>query len=310
MKKTRCVIFGGGGFIGSHLVEKLVEKNFPVSVFARGSKRDYKNLDRVIDKINFIKGDFNNSKLISRVINPGDIVFDLVTSSVPFSSMQLPLEEIKKHIFSHVQLIKLTCKKKAKKIIFVSSGGGVYGEKPGLPASESDSVQPASPHAISKLTIEYFLDYYCKIYGTSYIVYRLSNPYGPRQISQKGFGIIPTLFSHILENKPPTLFDNGRLIRDFIYIDDVINAIVKSFNKNTLHKIYNVGSGEGTSVKTIWQEIKSITRTNLQPIFKPKRPIDVGAIILNINMFKEEFNWKPKTELTTGLRKTWFSFKD
>lgn len=310
MIKKRCIIFGGGGFIGSHLTEKLVKKNFSVSVFARGSKRDYKNLGCVIGKIDFIKGDFNTSKFVSKVINAGDIVFDLIASSVPFSSMRSPLEEIKKHIFSHVQLIKLVCEKKAKKIIFISSGGGVYGEKPGLPASESNSVQPASPHAISKLTIEYFLDYYCKIYSTSYNVYRLSNSYGPRQIPQKGFGIIPTLFSHILENKPPTLFDNGNLIRDFIYIDDVINAIVKSFNKKNQHHIYNIGSGKGTALKALWKEIKSITQTRLNPIFKPKRPIDVNAIILNINRFKKEFNWKPKIELSTGLKKTWFNFKD
>lgn len=305
MKKSRCIIFGGGGFIGSHLTEKLVEKNFSVIVFARGSKKDYENLDRVIGKIDFIKGDFNNIKLISKVINPNDIVFDLIASSVPFSSMQMPGEEINNHISSHFRLIQLACQKKAKKIIFFSSGGGVYGQKSKIPISEEKFLQPVSPHAISKTTIEYFLNYFSKVYDIPYIIYRLSNPYGSRQIPKKGFGVIPTLFSHILRNESPTLFDNGKLIRDFIYIDDVINAILASFNKKTKHHVYNIGSGKGITIQALWEEIKKITKTNLNPIFMKKRPIDTDVVVLSIKRFRKEFDWKPKTELSVGLKKTW-----
>lgn len=310
MNKTKCIIFGGGGFIGSHLTERLVEKNFSVIVFARGSKREYDNLNRVVDKIDFIKGDFNNINLISKVINPGDIVFDLIASSVPFSSMQMPDEEINNHISPHFQLIQLACKKKAKKIVFFSSGGGVYGQKSKSPISEEKFLQPASPHAISKITIEYFLNYFSKIYDTPYIIYRLSNPYGPRQIPKKGFGIIPTLFSHVSQNKSPTLFDNGKLIRDFIYIDDVINAILVSFNKKTEHHIYNIGSGKGITIQVLWEEIKKITKTDINTIFMEKRPIDTDVVVLSIRRLEEEFGWKPKTELSVGLKRTWNAHAD
>jgi len=307
MINPRCIVFGGGGFLGSHLVEKLLEKGFTVSVFSRGSKTDYQNLSSVINKVKFIKGDFNNSGLVSRIIKPNDVIFDLIASSVPFSSMQLPTEEIKKHIFSHVQLIKTAIDKKAKKIIFFSSGGAVYQEKKGK-TSEKTLLQPASPHAISKATIEYFLSYFNKFYQIPFVTYRLSNVYGPRQRAEKGFGIVPTLFNHVKQNKPPTLFDQGKIIRDFIYVDDAIEAVVKSFNQKNQHAIYNIGSGRGTSLKTLWQEIKKITKTKLVPIYKPRRPIDVKAVILDINRFKNEFNWRQKTRLAAGLKKTWQTY--
>ena len=308
MNNPRCVVFGGGGFLGSHLVEQLLKKNFPVIVFARGSKTDNQNLSSVMSRIEFIKGDFNNFRLVSRIIKPNDVVFDLIASSVPFSSMQLPIEEIKKHIFSHVQLIKTAAEKRVKKIIFFSSGGAVYQEKDMKPVSEKTLLQPASPHAISKTTIEYYLNYFSHIHQTPYLIYRLSNPYGPRQVAHKGFAIVPTLFNKVIKNKRPTLFNHGGIIRDFIYVDDAIEAITKSFNKKNQYSVYNIGSGRGTSLKTLWLEIQKITQTSLKPKYQPKRPIDRQAIILNINRFKHEYRWQPKINLPEGLKKTWQTY--
>lgn len=309
MNKARCVIFGGGGFIGSHLVEKLIEEKYLVTVFNRRPKKTYKNLLSIKEKFWFIQGDIKNSKLLKEVIKSNDIVFDLIASSVPYSSMQAPGEEINNHISSHFKLIQYACTRRAKKIIFFSSGGGVYGKKIKLPISEEEVLQPISPHAISKVTIEHFLHYFCKMNDVPYIIYRLSNPYGPRQVPKKGFGIIPTIFSHILRNKTPVLFDNGRLIRDFIYIDDLIDGVIKSFDKNTKHHTYNIGSGKGTSLNALWREIKRITKTNLNPQFEAKRPIDVDSVALNIARFKKEFNWSPKTKLSEGLKRTWTATK-
>lgn len=305
MKNNRCLIFGGGGFIGSHLTETLVKNKYPVAVFSCKSNIVLKNLSKVIKKIQFIEGDFNNISSLKKTIKPNDIVFDLVASSVPSSSMQSPVEEIKHHISSHVQLIKVVYQKKVKKIIFISSGGGVYGEKKKLPISEEQIPQPISPHAIAKLTIEYYLHYFGKIYNTPYLIYRLSNPYGPRQVAKKGFAIVPTLFSCILQNSRPILFDNGNLVRDFIYIDDVINAILKSFDKKTQRNVYNIGSGSGTRIEGLWQIMKDITGTKLKPQYKSKRLFDVNSVILDITRFKNEFNWIPDTSLSLGLKKTW-----
>lgn len=310
MNKERCIIFGGGGFVGSHLTEKLIRKGYLVIVFSRRTKEDYKNLSSVNEKINFVKGNFSNVKLIRKTIEPGDTVFDLIGFSVPSSSMKSPLDEIKHHIFSHSQFIEVASIKKVKKIVFTSSGGGVYGEKQKLPISEEEKTQPISPHAISKISIEYFLNYYGNIYNIPHIIYRIGNVYGPRQIPKKGFGVVPTLFSHVLENKPPTLFDHGKMIRDYIYIDDVIDAISRSFHKETRHHVYNIGSGKGVSLRTLWKHIRKITKTELRPIFKPKRPVDLDSVVLDVSRFKKEFSWNPKTDLERGLKRTWLNFKN
>lgn len=305
MKKNRCIIFGGGGFIGSHLTEALVKNKYSVVIFSRKSKSALKNLNNAMKDVKFIEGDFNDIGVVKKVIAANDIVFDLIASSVPFSSTQTPIEEINHHIFSHVRFIEACCKKKVKKIIFASSGGGVYGDKKKLPISENEMLEPISPHAIGKIAIEYYLNYYSKMYDIPYIIYRLSNPYGPRQIPEKGFGIVPTLFSHAFKNTPPTLFDHGNLVRDFIFIDDLIEAITQSFDCDNKFNLYNIGSGEGTTIINLWENIKKITKTNIKPLYQPKRPFDINSIILDMERFKSEYGWKSKTKLTDGLSQTW-----
>lgn len=305
MKSNRCIVFGGGGFIGSHLTETLLKNRYSVTVFSRKSNSALKNLSKVMKDIRFIEGDFNNIVSVKKIIRSGDIVFDLIASSVPFSSTQSPVEEINHHIFSHVRFIKIACKKKVKKIIFFSSGGGVYGDKKKLPISEDELLQPISPHAIGKIAIEYYLDYYSKMYNVPYIIYRLSNPYGPRQISEKGFAIVPTLFSHALKNKPPILFNHGNLVRDFIFIEDVIEATIKSFDKNNKFNLYNIARGKGTNLNELWNIIKEISNTNVVPVFVKKRAFDINSVYLNIDRFSHEYLWKPKISLNIGLKKTW-----
>ena len=301
--KNRCVIFGGGGFIGSHLAEALVKNKYSVVIFSRKSENTLKNLANVINDVQFIEGDFNDIEAVKKIIAVDDIVFDLIASSVPFSSTKTPIEEINHHIFSHVRFIEACCKKKVKKIIFASSGGGVYGNKKKLPISEIELLEPISPHAIGKIAIEYYLSYYSKMYGVSYIIYRLSNPYGPRQIAEKGFGIVSTLFDHALKNTPPTLFDHGNLVRDFIFIDDLIEAITQSFDKENKFNLYNIGSGKGTAIKELWEMIKKITGTNIKSNFQPKRPFDIQSVVLDTMRFKKEYNWKSKSSLIQGIKK-------
>lgn len=305
MKTNRCVVFGGGGFIGSHLVEALVKQNYPVVVFSHKSKTTLENLSKVINSIQFIEGEFADSLSIKRIIKSGDIIFDMIASSVPYSSMELPLEEITNGVLPHLQLIKNACEKNAIKIIYISSGGGVYGNKQKQPIDENSLPQPISPHAIGKLAIEYYLRYFSLIHNIPYVSYRMSNVYGPRQIQKKGFAIIPTLFSSVTQNVRPLLFNRGKLTRDFVYVDDAIKAIILSFNKKNKSNTYNIGSGTQTSLYELWTEITRLTSSKLKPIFKSKRTIDIDKYVLDISLFSKEYNWTPHMNLNEGLDKTW-----
>lgn len=308
MKKNRCVIFGGGGFIGSYLTEALV-KNYDVVVYCRGSKKDYLNLSSVLNKITFIKGDLENVDLIKEIIKPGDYVFNLISSSLPITSMHKPVDEIKHHILLHVLFAQTVFRIGIKKYIFASSGGGIYGKKVAFPISESTLIQPMSPHAIAKATIEFYLNYFSKIYNIPHLIYRIGNPYGARQVRQRGFGIITTLISNIKKNSSPSLFNRGRIIRDFIYIDDLIEAMKISFHKNTKYSFYNIGSGKGTSINTIWKILKKLSNTKIRQTYGVVRPIDVDKVVLDVKRFSQEFHWKAKISIEEGLKKTLFNLR-
>ncbi len=308
MKKSRIVLFGGAGFIGSHLSKKLLQDDFHVTIFTRLTHENKSNLDQLRNKyknkIQIIIEDFSNSKLINEILQPKDIVFDLISSTVPFTSMQSPLRVIQEDIFLHENFIKIACEKRVKKIIFPSSGGGIYGENQVLPICEEAVPKPSSPYAIGKLTIEYFLRYYAHQYQVECLIYRISNPYGPNQLPKEGFALIPTIVHHIQNNTSPTLFNYGKLIRDFIYIDDLIDAIAISFNRKNKHEIYNIGSGKGVKIKDVWALIKDISHSKVKVLYKEKRIFDIDKVILDISRFKNEFSWKPKTSLSSGLTET------
>lgn len=301
MKKYKCLVIGGGGFIGSHLVKKLVNQNYPVTILSLGKGQDNNNLKDIIKKIEYIEGNIDDIELLTKIIDKDTYIFDLATSSVPSTTAAEALSDIQ----SHIKLIELSCQKKVKKFIFTSSGGGVYGFKKDMPISETSHLQPSSPHAIGKATIEYYLAYHCNQHNIPYLIYRISNPYGPGQVPKIGFGLIPTLFANVLSNIPPTLYDNGKAIRDFIYIDDLIEAITISFSKKNKYNIYNIGSEHGTKIIDIWSEIKKITDSKLIPNFQPKRAFDVKKSVLDIKRFNQEYNWKPKTKINEGLLSTW-----
>ncbi len=304
MLKKRCILFGGGGFIGSYLTEGLINNNYDVLVYARGSNKDYSNLVNVINKITFVKGHINNIKLIKKIVKQNDFVFDLVSSSLPITSMNKPVGEIKYHIYSHVLLAQTTYKLGIEKYIFASSGGGIYGQQKNFPIPESTPILPSSPHAIAKASIEFYLNYFSKIYNIPNLIYRISNPYGARQSTPTGFGIISTIINDLRNNSPPRLFNKGKIIRDFIYIDDLINAMVISFDKKTKYDLYNIGSGQGTSINTVWNILNNLLEGKIKPTYGQKRVIDVDKIILDISRFSKEFRWKPKFDVNMGLKKT------
>lgn len=299
--KDKCIIFGGGGFIGSHLAKKLLTLDYPVTIFSLGNPQNNANLKDLPSSIQYIEGDINDTDLVSSIISPNSYVFDFATSSVPATLASQVLAEIQ----SHAKLIEISGLNRANKFVFASSGGGVYGDKKKMPISEFHHLQPSSPHAIGKSTIEFFLKYYSNLSNTPYVIYRISNPYGPGQTPKVGFGLIPTLFANVLSNTAPNLYDHGNAVRDFIYIDDLIDAIVASFDKKNRHAVYNVGSGIGTKIIDVWAEIKKITKTNLEPTFLPKRVYDAKKSILDINLFSREYDWKPATNLSKGIHQTW-----
>lgn len=306
----RITVFGADGFLGRHLVLKLAnDKNTTVTAFDRFSslKRDSSYIHPFTshNNINIVPGDFFNRDEINEVIVGADYVFHLISSTTPAASINDPFIDIDTNIRGSVELFKLCSEAKVKKVIYFSSGGSVYGSVNSDGIEETTNLAPLSPYAIGKVTIENYLAYFHTTHQLDYITYRIANPYGPGQNIQGKQGVIPIFMRHFLEHEPITVFGDGEMVRDYIYIDDLVNMVYYSFDKNTKSNTYNIGSGYGTSVNQLIDAIERKSNIIPKKISKETPSVYVERSVLSIDQFINEFNMKPVVNLEDGIERTW-----
>ena len=303
--KKRCLILGGCGFIGSHVTDTLLKNGYQVRIFDK-LNASTKNIDHVINDIEFIKGDFNNELDIKTVIQGVDYIFHLICSTLPQTSNENPVYDVRNNVIPTVNLLEQASKiERIKKIIFSSSAGTVYGIPQSVPIDENQSTYPICPYGISKLFIERYLFYYYKEYGLSYIVLRISNPYGERQNVHGAQGIISVFLGKILEKKEVEIWGDGHVCRDFVYIKDVADSFLRALKNNHSNNIYNVGSGEKTSINELIEMLEQVTGKNVKVRYLKKRSFDVPVNVVKIDRIRDELGWTPKVMLKEGLKKTW-----
>ncbi len=304
--KDKCLILGGDGFIGSHLAERLVAEKYRVRIFDRFKNNKAINVDHLSQRVDLFKGDFLETDSLRKAVKGFNYVFHLVSTTNPASSMADPLFDIETNLKGSLELFKLlSSEKSVKKVIFISSGGAIYGENEKSLHREDDAAYPISPYAINKLAIERYLGYFRVKEGLDHLIIRASNPYGPRQNVIGTQGVIPIFLNMIKEGKQPIIFGDGENKRDYIYISDLIKGIAVSFKKKTKKSIYNLGSGKGTTLNELIDLMRQVTKRSINPEYLPARSSDIRSIILDISRFRREFNWTPQVDLLLGIRKTW-----
>lgn len=303
-KANRCIIYGGGGFIGSHLCDELLKSGYSVTVF---DKLNFSriNISQHSNTINVIEGDFNNIIDLQNSLKGVDYVFHLVSSTLPATSNENPVYDVETNLISTLKLMELCLTAKIKKLIFISSGGTVYGIPEKLPISENHPRKPICSYGIVKKTIEDYLNMYNRLYGLDYYVFRLSNPYGERQNPLVAQGVIPVFLRKILLNEPIEIWGNGEIKRDYIYINDVVNLLVKSLNYTSGNKIFNVSTSNGVTLNELLEIMKLITNKNPVVNYINGREIDVPVNILDNSLAYKTFGWLPETDLKTGIRLTY-----
>lgn len=289
----KAMVFGGTGFLGSHLCEALLKNGYEVTVYTRG-----KNF---IKNVKYIYGDFSRESDFSSIIRGYDVIFHLVSCSVP--SVYVPFEEIENVIKPTIRLLEACTEVGAKKIVYFSSGGTVYGIPECVPIDESHNTFPISMYGVHKLLIEKYLEYFSVNKGLKYTILRISNPYGRFEYSFVNQGLIPNLISKIFCNKAVEIWGDGSVIRDYIYVEDVATAAVRAIGYCGNYNIFNVGSGKGHSVNDILMIIKNILGINVQVSYLEGRKQDVPVNILDIGLISSEMEWKPKIELRDGIIK-------
>ncbi len=304
----KSLVMGGAGFIGSHLVEALLREGHEVTVFDK-TGIDQSNLEGVAGDITVIEGDFLDGNILKELPQGMDNVFHLISTTLPATSNKSPVYDVASNLEPSVKLIESCVKAKIKKFYFISSGGTVYGVPEQIPIPESHPTNPINSYAITKLSVEKYLHLYHHLHGLDYVILRVANPFGPRQPYDKPQGIIAVWMYKILQGLPVEVWGDGKQLRDYIYIDDTVSAFMSLVKAEKSSRIYNFGSGEGTSVLDIIDSLKDVVDGDFEVQFKDAVPSDVPANVLDISLAQSELGWKPKTDFREGMKQTWDWFK-
>jgi len=298
--KNKCLVLGGGGFIGSNLVEGLLNSGYDVRVFdaKNFSKR---NIEEFIDRIEVVEGDFNNPMDVQSAIDGVDYVYHLISTTLPANSVLNPCYDIESNLVPTIKLLQLCVEKSIKKIIFISSGGTVYGMPETIPIKESHVSNPINSYGITKRTIESYLYLYHKLWGLDVCIFRLSNPYGKRQNPKGTQGVIPVFLYKAIHQETIEIWGDGSVIRDYIHISDVIGILTKAITIETPEIIYNLGSGIGTSLNEILDLIKEHLEPGLKFNYLEARSFDVKANVLDVNLLQERFGFHNSVTLKNGI---------
>lgn len=306
----KVIVTGGAGFIGSHLVNKLIKKGHKVVVADNLSTGKKENLNK---KAKFYKVDICSPKIaeIFEIERP-EIVYHYAAQIDVRKSTENPMEDAKINILGSLNLIQnLTSNIKHQtsrpKFIFASSVG-VYGEPKTLPVKESHPLNPMAPYPVTKVAVEKYLNYY-QSQGLNFVSLRYSNIYGPRQLSEIGEGgAIAIFIKKILNGEKPIIFGSGLQTRDFLFVADAVEAAILSL-KAPPGSIYNVSTNKEITIKALLKLTSEILNKKLQLIFKPLQQGEIIKSRIDYSKIKKELGWQPKYNLEKGLRETvkWFS---
>lgn len=302
--KKKCIVYGGGGFIGSHLCESLIAAGYEVILFDK-LNFSKKNISHFENKIKVIEGDFNNEMDLYNSLEGINYVFHLVSSTLPASSNENPVYDAETNLISSLKLFKECLDRKIRKVIFLSSGGTVYGIPESIPIKENYFSNPFCSYGIIKRTIEEYLFLFNKLHGLDYYVFRLSNPYGERQNPFASQGAVSVFINKVIHDEKIEIWGNGEVVRDYIYIEDAVKVLVRSLEVSSSEKVFNLSTGHGYSLNEIVKVISKISGKKIKPDYKEGRSIDVPVSVLDNSLAEKVFSWKPETSIEEGIKKTY-----
>lgn len=293
----KILIIGGSGFIGSHVVDAFIEDGIFPLVF----DRNFEKFRKPLKGVNYTLADFADRDQIENAISQGvDVVLHLVSSTLPKLSNDNPIDDVQKNLVGSIALFELCVKYKVKKIVFLSSGGTVYGVPESLPVSESHSNFPICSYGIVKLAIEKYLGVFHRNYGLKYCVLRISNPYGIRQDPFSMQGVVGVFTSKILRGEQIAVWGDGTVLRDYVGVRDVAKLCVAAA-KSESTGVYNVGSGTGITINQLIEIISCSLNVKPNVVFEPARSFDVPEIVLDCSRAKATFGWMPQVCLEDGI---------
>jgi UDP-glucose 4-epimerase len=316
-KYQKILVTGGAGFIGSHIVDKLLENDFDVTVIDDLHTGSLANTSHHQGKKNFhfVEGDIRDINLIRKTLKNIDIVFHEAALANVTLSVKDPIPTNQINVEGTLNLLKASCDLNVKRFIFASSAA-VYGNTESPQKKEDDHLNPTSPYGVSKLAAENYVRLFQKLYGLRTVSLRYFNVYGPRQrvdVHGSYGGVISIFINRILKNMPPIIHGDGEQTRDFVYIDDVVEANMLAMNgENGTGEAFNIGTGKNTSISRVAEILKHImNEEDLEDIHTEPRPTDIKHGYADISKAKRILCYEPHFSMEEGLTELvgWYTKK-
>ncbi len=296
------MVIGGAGYIGKHLVHKLVATGRRVTVLGRKAVP----VCDLPQGATYVKGEFAQLDLISGLLDHHKEIIHLAYATVPNTSFENPLSDLLQNLPPTVQLFS-EVSDRGGKLLLVSSGGTVYGEAIELPIKENHPTKPISPYGVTKLTLESYAYLYAKTHGLRFICVRPANAYGVGQRPGVGQGFISTAMASAMRSESINIFGQIGTVRDYLYVSDLANGIVSAMEKGRLSETYNLGSGAGLSNMDVIEAISPLMRElgcEVRIEHLPERAFDVKANVLDSTKLRTDTGWEPEIGFEQGLRLT------
>ena len=298
----KVLITGASGFIGFHLVEGLLSNENEILIFDNFLTGKKQNLE-FTGNFKFINDDFGSDSSLENIekFDP-EICFHLAAQSSVVVSVENPALDFEHNILQPIKLIQVLLRSSCKKFVFTSSGGTIFGEPSVIPTAEEDySDEPESPYGVAKKRLNELIKIMTKNSNLKYSILNLSNVYGPRQDPHGEAGVVSIFANKYLNDEEPVIFGDGEQTRDYIYVKDVVSALIKASKIDENHFL-NIGTGVETSVNDLVNSMKSHFNSEINPIYKPAREGELNRSVLNSSKAKKELDWKPEYNLDDGMK--------
>ncbi|MCS7306847.1 MAG: SDR family oxidoreductase [Thermoguttaceae bacterium] len=299
------LVTGGAGFIGSHLVERLVQQGATVRVVDNLSTGRRENLAGVWDKIQWFQGDVCDQALMREVVQGVDCIFhQAALASVP-RSLEAPLETHAACATGTLTVLEAARRAGVRRVVYAASSSA-YGNRPTSPKQETDLPEPISPYGAAKLAGEYYCQAFTAAFGLETVVLRYFNVFGPRQDPDSPYSaVIPIFITALLRGRQPVIYGDGRQSRDFVYVDNVVEAnLLAAHSPKAVGQVLNIGSGQATDLLTLLAVLGRLLQVEVQPKFAPPRPGDVRESLADISLAQRLLGYQPRIDFEEGLRRS------
>lgn len=284
------MVTGGTGFIGTYVTSKLREHAIMAIALSRSG-----------EGANLVRADIGDRDTMRRILEPGDTVIHLATNSNPTNSELDRVQDVEENLVGTLQLLDACVERGVERFVLASSGGTVYGIPERTPITETHPTDPISSHGALKLAIEKYVQLYGAQFGLSYLILRCANAYGPGQTGARGQGIIGKAILTALRDETLEIWGDGKVVRDFVYVEDVAEALLLAATTAAAGGVVNIGSGKGTSVNEIIDLVGRVTGQRLPVTYTSSRQLDVPASVLDITKASSMLNWSPTMPLVEGM---------